>query len=301
MLKAFCTIAMVALVARVGVAVAATPIADLPLLAERQLPLVQAKFGERDALPCMVDLGAQFNTMPLALGSKVGVEGSGAFTDDGAGLTRYTRRVSARISLNTATQRKQEFFLRDVRLQTANGPLSVCILGQPYIKEFTWDLDGVAGRLRLYPRKTAAGDIAGTATKFRLRDGFMTLPVSVDGKEAQAFVDTGASLSEINRKLQAVLGIGEGDPRIGSERGIVTLHRAVRYSATVTLDDILVGGYRITAPQPMLQLGDSFLARFFGRGTPAMLLGWDVLGRSRFVFDWSGKTVSITAGDTPAR
>lgn len=296
-----------ALVGLAMLAVAATtlaapaPLVDLPLLADRQLPMVQAMFGDKDSMPCMIDLGAQFNTMPVALGAKTGVEGAGAFTSDGAGITRYTRRVAARVSLGGSSGRKLEFYLRDVRLNGHDGPQSVCILGQPYIKEFTWDLDGVVGRLRLFPRKTAAGDIAGETTKFKMRDGFMTLPVTLDGKPAQAFVDTGASLSEINRKLQAELGVADDDVRLGDRRGIVTLHRAVRHSATVRLDAIVVAGHRIDAPEPMLQLADSFLARFFGRGTPAMLLGWDILGRSRFVFDWAGRTVSVSSRSASER
>lgn len=291
--------AMIASLLSIGTASALTPLVDVPLLDDRQLPMVQASFGERDRLPCIIDLGAQFNTLPVAIGSRLGVEGPGAFTDDGAGITRYTRRVSTRVSLGPATERKLEFYLRDVNLHGADGPTSVCILGQPYIKAFTWDLDGVAGRLRLYPRKTAAGEVVGTATRFRMRDGFMTLPVSIDGKQGQAFVDTGAGLSEINRKFQAELAIVAGDPRLGERLSVATLHGAVRESTAVKLDEIVVAGQTISDIRPLLQLNDSFLARFFGRSTPAMLLGWDVLGRSRFVFDWTGRSVVVVVPPRP--
>ena len=274
---------------------AATPLTDVPLLADRQLPMVMASFDRGKSMPCMFDLGAQFNTMPAALGGSVGVERAGAFTDDGAGWTRFTRRVSAKVWFNDATKRKQEFFLRDVNLHGPDGPVSVCILGQPFIKEFTLDLDGIAARLRLYPRKTRAGDVVGTTTKFRKRDGFMTMPVLLDGVEAQAFVDSGAGISEINRQLQKDLAIGDGDSRLGESASVVTLHGAVRGSLTVKLAEIVIAGQRIASPMPMLQHSDSMLARFFGRSTPAMLLGWDIIGRNRFVVDWVGNTVSVSA------
>lgn len=274
---------------------AATPVADLALLDDRQLPLVQATFGGSQTIPCMIDLGAQFNTMPVALGGKVGVEGPGAFTSDGAGITRFTRQVSATVRLNADTSRRLRFYLRDIRLDGVDGPYHVCILGQPYIREFTWDIDGPAGRLRLWPRKTPTDVVAGQSSRFRMRDGFVTMPVVLDGVTAQAFVDTGAGLSEINRRLQSDLGIGTDDPRLGAPRGIVTLHRMVRESPTVRLRGIVIAGFPIDDPEPMLQLTDSFLARFFGRGTPAMLLGWDILVRSRVVIDWSGRTVAVTA------
>lgn len=276
---------------------AATPLADLPLLADRQLPMVEAQFDRGKRIPCLIDLGAQFNTMPIALGRSVGVEREGAFTDDGAGWTRYTRRVSAKARLNDATVRKQEFFLRDVNLNSADGPLSVCILGQPFIREFTVDLDGIAGRLRLYPAKSAAGAVAATTTHFSKRDGFMTVPVLVDGIEAQAFIDSGTAVSEINRQLQSELGIGDNDSRLADARSIVTLHGAVRGSATVKLGDIVVAGQGIESIQPMLQHSDSMLARYFGRGTPAMLLGWDILQRTRFVIDWTGNTYSVSGAN----
>lgn len=277
---------------------AAIPLADLPLLADRQLPMVEAQFDRGKRMPCLIDLGAQFNTMPIALGRSVGVEREGAFTDDGAGWTRFTRRVSAKVRLNDATVRKQEFFLRDVNLNGADARLSVCILGQPFIREFTIDIDGIAGRLRLYPAKSAAGAVAGTTSKFSKHDGFMTVPVAVDGVEAQAFIDSGAAISEINRQLQSDLNIGDNDSRLADPRSIVTLHGAVRGSATVQLGGIVVAGQRIESIQPMLQHSDSMLARFFGRGTPAMLLGWDILQRTRFVVDWTGNTYSVSGANS---
>ena len=273
---------------------AATPLADQPLLIDRQLPRVEVMFDRGKRMPCMIDLGAQFNTMPIALGRSVGVEREGAFTDDGAGWTRYTRRVSAKLRMNDATVRKQEFFLRGVNLKTVDGPLSVCILGHPFIREFTVDIDGLSGRLRLFPAKSAAGAVAGTTTRFSKRDGFMTVPVVLDGVAAQAFVDSGAAISEINRRLQDDRGIGDNDSRLAEPRSIVTLHGAVRGSPTVKLGKIQWAGQSIARPKPMLQHSDSMLARFFGSGTPAMLLGWDVLQHARFVIDWTGNTYSVS-------
>ncbi len=287
-------VASVLLIATLDPARAADAVADLPLLADRQLPMVEAMFDRGKRMPCMIDLGAQFNTMPISLGRSVGVEREGAFTDDGAGWTRYTRRVSAKVRLSDATLRKQEFFLRDVLLNSTDGPLSVCILGQPFIREFTVDLDGIAGRLRLFPVKSPAGAVSGTTTEFSKRDGFMVVPVVLDGIQAQAFIDSGAAISELNRRLQDGLKIGEDDPRLGDSQSIVTLHGAVRGSKTVRLDEILIAGQRIASPQAMLQHSDSMLARFFGRGTPAMMVGWDILQHSRFVIDWTGGTYSVS-------
>lgn len=285
---------VVALAAVLGclTAHAATPpaLADVPLLHEYVQPSVAADINGHAGVHCVLDTGADIGVLNGALTRGADTAGRAKVTVANGLLTLQSVRVRE-VAIGEAHVRNASFIRRERTWIGKDQPMP-CVLGGSVLGQFTVDLDGPAGRLRLYPRGTHIDEVLGSTPPpgshldGDVAPGNIFTTVTVGAQHPRARFDTGYDRSMANVALLDALGIGNDDARI--ETRVNTPPSGFSQTLrTVELERLGVGG--VVEERYRFEVGD--LA--YSRKKPYVHLGADVLGRHRLLIDMAHHDVAL--------
>ncbi|RZJ98637.1 MAG: hypothetical protein EON88_00095 [Brevundimonas sp.] len=158
------------------------------------------------------------------------------------------------------------------------------VLGADVLMGFAVEMEPRTGRWRLDARHTSEPDLS--YVPFTLDEGDApVMTVSVQGQRLAALVDTGAQGTIMNQAAAAALGLSPEDGSARVERSA----RGTGSGATAAWSACLTGfSYDGREPEPVRMLVAD-LPVFAALGladSPAIILGYDHLGRGRIVIDY---------------
>ena len=161
------------------------------------------------------------------------------------------------------------------------------LLGMDFLQQFDLRLDFAARTMALLPRATGpAGCPACPAglegSPFEtIEPGFVVLPLTVDGRQVRAVLDTGSGHSGLNGKAAEALGV-ELPPMPAAAPGGGQVHGFGLQTGPLRLDE------QVLNERPTLRVMDHPVMEALGLAEgPAMLMGTDQL---------AGRTLTISYG-----
>lgn len=172
------------------------------------------------------------------------------------------------------------------------------LLGPDILKRFDADFDFANGALSLFSQDHCEGQVVYWThdpygvVEFKLNEvGQMTVPVTLDGKEIDAIIDTGATNSAVSLEtIEREFGIGEFDLSVRRFRGGDLGRRAYRYPfKTLSFQSVTVN-------HPNLLLVPDSQSRQ-PPGAPKMLLGMTVLRQLHLYIAYGEHKIYVTPAD----
>lgn len=162
------------------------------------------------------------------------------------------------------------------------------VLGNDLMDRAVVVFDFSCRRVEVHPKPADVAHIVGhgrSATRTGVDPGttLLTLPVTVNGARGIAVLDTGSRWTRLTPSFAAIAGIDPASPAFKDAEPIygTSGHRIIPRAGPV--GTFRFGGQ--TLPDVSAQVVDlPMLQEDFG-GKPALLLGADVLGKFRFVYD----------------
>jgi predicted aspartyl protease len=125
-------------------------------------------------------------------------------------------------------------------------------------------------------------------------DGHVRVPVTLDGKDTYAIIDTGAPLSVLSMQAASrMFGLDAQSPNV-AEQGVLMGGSGGQVKAyTYPFQALTVGGVSVTSPRIKLSEGRNFL----GDDSASLLLGMDVLRHLHLYFAYHEQKLYATAVD----
>lgn len=264
---------------------AATPAAaEVPIAwSESGHPTIPATVDGKGPFPFVIGTSAEgtalFNAFAAEQGllpTDPGAEGSEDQPAD-AGTVRTARVGAVEVDGRTA-HNVEAIVLPD---QPGAGPLSG-VVGLDVIGRYAVEFDMRGGQVALHPPGTLPARLGNDRMKpiqaVRLRGGLLGLPVTINGVEGIALLDTGARESRINARFARAAGLA-GAPGPDGEGAA-----AAPATGTVEFGNVrkMLGA----------RVADLPVFRAFGiADRPAMLLGMDLLRDVHMLVDFPWQTV----------
>lgn len=274
-------------------AAAPIPIADVAFLDKGAQPWIAVDIGVHAGVHCIVDTGSPDAGV---IGSDLArhapyVRSMHVGTANGFVVVPVVR--VGKVVVGNASVGGVEFSVRDTSWFNEGEPMP-CVLGRNFLRRFTVDMDGHAGRLRLFSLGTRIDDIVGSqATHLDAslhEGGLMRTTVSVDGIPAEAVIDTGWALATPNQALLDRLGIGHDDPRIVDKVVKGSLSGRLSVLKTVELGQIRINS--ITWERPVVEVSGTDMVIRHQAG-PYLHVGWVLLRAHRLLIDFRRRDVSL--------
>lgn len=126
------------------------------------------------------------------------------------------------------------------------------------------------------------------------RDGHVRVPVTLDGKDTYAIIDTGAPLSALSMQAAGrMFGLDDKSPNVTEAGGFVGGSGGRVKAYTYPFQTLIMGGIRVANPKIKLTEGNNFLEE----NSASLLLGMDVLARLHLYFAYHEQKLYATAVD----
>ncbi|MEH3036624.1 MAG: retroviral-like aspartic protease family protein [Sphingomonas adhaesiva] len=241
--------------------------AEAPLLHDtRGRPVMTVRINGKGPFPMVVDTAAQTSLMAAGLAAELGLKpmADGIRVEGATGASQSRLYPVDRIGNALFDAR----YVAVVELSNSGVTDARGIIGMERFTDARLVVDRTARRIA----RTASGPApAGFATIAgqRTAEGFVTVPMTLNGVSVPALVDSGAAATIVNAAAFRLLGWADTDPRIsngGEIRGAAAGGQAIR---TARFDKVGVG--RITLSNVPLSVADD------GATRPSIILGSDLL------------------------
>ena len=247
------------------VSVAAT--AEAPLLHDtRGRPVMTIEINGQGPFPMVVDTAAQTSLIAGSLAQQLalaplgtGIQVNGATGGGQSRLYPIDRMHNALLDARNVAL---------VELPNANVTDARGIIGMERLGRGKLLIDRSTARIATAPSGPAEPGFA-TIRGQRTGEGFVTVPVTLDGVQAPALIDTGAAVTIANAAAIRLLGWSDTDPRLsdgGEIRGASAGNQKIR---TARIAKVLIG--KIALSNVPIMIADD------GEPTPSLILGNDLL------------------------
>jgi tetratricopeptide (TPR) repeat protein len=184
-------------------------------------------------------------------------------------------------------------------------------LGANILKGFDLEIDPGRNKVNLFSPKRCEGsavywpEIDATSIPFDFDDGWITIPVVLDGKPIRALLDTGASSSILNLlAAKKIFGLTPQSQGVESSDSALTLDGKKLELYKYQFKSLQIGD--VTFANPWLNLSVNHNAREekrnLGTKAPALILGMHQLRKLHLYIAYAEKTIymSSVAGDAAA-
>ena len=177
-------------------------VADLPMIDdETGSPVVPIKIGDQPR-QLLLDTGGFWSMLDPSVATSFGPRASPLSGALGPGAIPLTRIVTVpSIQVGAWTFRNADFFIGPAGYIGRDGTL-----GANFLKAFDVEIDPVDDKVRIFTQDHCDGkvvhwshsDLAIVPVDFDWRAGWITIPMTLDGKEVKALIDTGSAESSIS-------------------------------------------------------------------------------------------------------
>lgn len=240
---------------------------EAPLLHDtRGRPMMTVTINDTGPFPMVVDTAAQTSLMAAGLAQELGLKALAG----GLGVRGATGAERGRL-YPVERMASPLFDARHVAIvELPNSGVTDArgIIGMERFTGARLLIDRSTNRIALSPSGPAPAGFA-TVPGRRTGEGFVTVPITLDGVRVPALVDTGAAVTIANTAAFRLLGWADTDTRLtdgGEIRGASARGQAIRQARIGTL---AIG--RITLSNVPIMIGDD------GAATPSIILGNDLL------------------------
>lgn len=232
----------------------------------RGRPVMPVEINGRGPFPMVVDTAAQTSLMAPGLAGELMLQPlPGGLTVAGATGAARSRLYPVDRMRNPVIDARHVAL---VELPNSGVTEARGIIGMERFAERQLWFDRLAGMVRAMPSGAAGAGFA-PVTGRRTAEGFVEVPLTVDGVQVWALVDSGAAVSILNDAAFRLLGWPEGDPRIGDGGEIRGAAATSQKARSARIGKLSVG--RIGLSNVPLVIADD------GQRTPSMILGSDIL------------------------
>jgi len=241
--------------------------AQAPLLHDtRGRPVMTVQINGKGPFPMVVDTAAQTSLMSRALATELalkplngGIGVNGATGSEQARLYPVDRMTNALVDARYVAM-----------VELANGGVTEArgIIGMEFFTSRKLLIDRSTNRIAAEPSAPAGPGFA-TIVGSRTGEGFVQIPLTLDGVRIPALIDTGAAVTIANTAAFRLLGWAENDPRLsdgGEIRGASAGGQKIRIARIGTLSIGKIGLSNV----PVMISGD-------GNSKPSIILGDDLL------------------------
>lgn len=122
-------------------------------------------------------------------------------------------------------------------------------------------------------------------------DGHMRVPVTLDGQDTYAIIDTGAGTSALSmQSAKHMFDLGADSPNVGAARQLTGASGSQVKAYTYPFKTLTMGGVTVTNPRIELTEGHNFL----GDNSASILLGMDVLSKLHLYIAYREQKLYIT-------
>lgn len=270
------------------------PLADVPILNEIIAISVVADLGSHTGMHCILDTGSSAGVLHSDL--TVGAERVGLMNAHVAnGRVAMPIVEIKHVAVGAAAVPSVNFLQRDHSWFDANQRLP-CVIGANFLKHFTVDFDGVAGRVRLYPHGTRVDDILGatpppgTHLDARMIEGNIRVDTRVGAIQTLSEIDTGWNYATPNQALLDALGFTPDDARIQTvaRAGLAGKQLTLKLSE---IDQVRVGALLVDKLKiSITEIGMSHIAAQRG---PYLHIGSDLIRQHRLLIDYAHADVTL--------
>jgi Aspartyl protease len=272
------------------------PLSDVPILGGAIQPVIAVTINGTPNVRCVVDTGSSIGVIGRALSRTSSSTGTSSVRVANGRALMHKVEVNE-IRIGTTSIRRVEFAQRDANGLDTDAP-APCVLGNNLWNRFTLDIDGHAGRVRLFAKGTRIDDILGgspppgahlDATIYN--DAVISAETVVSGVHASATIDTGWSYASANHALLDALNLRSGDPRIHTQ--LITPLNSTREKALQLAD---VSSFRLGAVHAdtlELDVGSADESIVKGATGAHLHVGWEPLRMHRLLMDLSHQDVAI--------
>jgi predicted aspartyl protease len=147
-------------------------------------------------------------------------------------------------------------------------------------------------------RKIVGGEAMPVQAGLANGTNLLTLPVTVNGYTGTAILDTGSRKTRLTPAFAKAAGIDVSSPQFRAGKAIFGANAKKMVPRTGPVGTVRFGG--VAVGHARAQIMDlPVLAEIF-KGKPAMLLGADLMGRFRLVYDHAGRKVWFTRSQCKA-
>jgi predicted aspartyl protease len=198
-------------------------------------------------MPCWFDTGAGalFGMDQLReAGVDVSKAKDAGYTHGWAGVPVKIWSMPAKVKLGNIT--------RDIEIVLEENPNLTPLIGQDFVDGYQYEIDDKAGVVTM--NKTFSGDKQAVNSMYdvpcQIKHGDDVFQLEINGKKAEAFIDTGASATIMNGATAQALGIQIPDDAehlrmsgVGGDFGVVAVYLDLRVGPIHRPDfKVLVGG-----------------------------------------------------------
>jgi predicted aspartyl protease len=272
-------------------------IAEWPVRFERDLPLVDGAINGRK-ITVLLDTGAYASILTKAAADRLGLATRGS----------YESMVGFGGESDVTTARLDELYIEgavrnNVRVRVAvERPIAGVdfILGDDFFRNADMEFHYAEGMVRLFqPRDCRNAPLAywdkNAHSVAMEEDGKIVVPVKVNGREALAMIDSGASASVVHLNFAARLGITPESPNVvpgGCSRGVGAgeVRSWIAPFDTLELPGEVIRDARIAIADFIPELA---------RVNPEVILGTDFLRAHRVLVSRSQRRVYFTYASGP--
>ena len=168
------------------------------------------------------------------------------------------------------------------------------VLGNDFMDRAQVVYDFPCRRVAVYPKSTSGEDLAGPgapAVQAGLDTGttLLTLPVTVNGFTGTAILDTGSRATRMTPSFARAAGIDAASSRFRDGAAIFGANSRKMVPRAGPVGTVSFGG--IAVAHARAQVIDLPVLKADFKGKPAMLLGADLLGRFRVIYDHSARKI----------
>jgi hypothetical protein len=272
------------------------PSVETVLLAKSLQPWITANISGAGRVDCIADIGANYSVLPSRLLREAKYVRN-VKVDTASGPVGMQIKQVDWVQVDSASASKIDFLEQDRSWFDPRDEMP-CVLGTNFLKNFTVDFDGPAGKVRLFPRGTRTSAIVGSAAsaKYHVKAYFgtgdlVTTNVRIQGQTALADIDTGWGLATPNAALLHALGLQQGDTRVTTKWIGSPLTGNGREYQVAQFPELYIGGISeklIDVVMPEARTQEMALGE-----RPHIQLGWGMLRAHRMIVDWKNKDMVL--------
>lgn len=178
------------------------------------------------------------------------------------------------------------------------------VIGNDFMDKAVVVFDFPCRQVTVYPRPLDATSLVTSKTPMihaGLDKGtsLLTIPASVNGVQGIAVIDSGSRSTRLTPSFASKAGIDISAASFHDDEAIYGTSMVKRVPRTGPVGEVRFAG--LALPDTIAQVVDLPVLAGDFHGAPAMLLGVDLLGRYRMVYDHAARNVWFDASRCPAR
>lgn len=277
--------------------------AEVPLAyAESGHPTVPTLIGGKGPFQFVIDTGAEGSALYTAFAAEQGLQPIEGASEDLQGQTGAAPVQLANLPSVSLDGRVAHNIRAAILPDRADGVKLPGILGLDVIGNYAVEFDVPGNRVALHPPGTMPARLGNERMQpiqaTRLKGGLLGLPVTINGAQGIAVLDTGARDTRINWRFARAAGLNEGSPRLVDDTPIQGATNRPVASKRGNVGTIDFGAFR--QQNASVRIVDLPVFEAFGvADRPAMILGMDLLKQVHMLVDFQWQTVWM-AGPPPA-